>query len=45
MVKTIEAVVRKLWLSPENAVEEVVRFERRFGEENFKLACHCGLFF
>ena len=44
MVKTIEAVVRKLWLSPENAVEEVVRFERRFGEENFKLACHCGLF-
>ena len=44
MVKTIEAVVRKLWLSPENAVEEVLRFERRFGEENFKLACHCGLF-
>ncbi|MDT9340675.1 leucine-rich repeat domain-containing protein [Trichodesmium erythraeum 21-75] len=44
MVKTIETVVRKLWLSPENAVEEVLRFERRFGEENFKLACHCGLF-
>ncbi|NER07775.1 MAG: hypothetical protein F6K17_37035, partial [Okeania sp. SIO3C4] len=44
MVKTIEAVVRRRWLSPENAVREVVRFERRFGEKNLKLACHCGLF-
>ncbi|NEO53435.1 MAG: 5'-methylthioadenosine/S-adenosylhomocysteine nucleosidase [Okeania sp. SIO3B5] len=43
MAKTIEAVIRRRWLSPENAVGEVVRFERRFGEKNLNLACHCGL--
>ncbi|NEQ38131.1 MAG: hypothetical protein F6K40_18420 [Okeania sp. SIO3I5] len=44
MVKSIEAVVRRRWLSPENAVREVVRFERCFGDKHLKLACHCGLF-
>jgi hypothetical protein len=43
MTKTLEAVVRRRWLSPEEAVREVVAFERRFGEEHLKLACHCGL--
>lgn len=44
MVKIIEVVVRKLWLFLENVVEEVVRFECCFGEENFKFVCYCGLF-
>ncbi|NEO00690.1 MAG: tetratricopeptide repeat protein, partial [Moorea sp. SIO3I7] len=43
MTKTIEAVVRRRWLSPEDAVREVVAFERRFGETHLRLACHCGL--
>ncbi|NEP89247.1 MAG: 5'-methylthioadenosine/S-adenosylhomocysteine nucleosidase [Okeania sp. SIO2C2] len=43
MAKTIEAVIRRRWLSPENAVREVVRFERRFGDKHLNLACHCGL--
>ncbi|MGK7954618.1 MAG: hypothetical protein AB4063_05055 [Crocosphaera sp.] len=43
MIKTLEAVVRRRWLSPEDAVREVVAFERRFGEEHLSLACHCGL--
>ncbi|MBR8827660.1 MAG: hypothetical protein DSM107014_07080, partial [Gomphosphaeria aponina SAG 52.96 = DSM 107014] len=43
MAKTLEAVVRRRWLSPEEAVREVVAFERRFGEEHLSLACHCGL--
>ncbi len=43
MTKTLEAVVRRRWLSPEDAVREVVAFERRFGEKHLSLACHCGL--
>ncbi|NEO48624.1 MAG: hypothetical protein F6K55_32795 [Moorea sp. SIO4A3] len=43
MTKTLEALVRRRWLSPEDAVREVVAFERRFGEKHLRLACHCGL--
>ncbi len=40
---TTSNLVREQWLSTKEAVREVVRFERRFGEKHLKLACHAAL--
>lgn len=38
-----ESLIRRKWLTIDQAAEEIVAFEDRFGKEHFELACHAAL--
>jgi hypothetical protein len=38
-----QSIIREQWLSLDMAVQEIVSFERLFGEGHFLLACHAAL--
>ena len=39
----MELYIRKTWAQPDIVVSQIVRFERSFGPDAFRLACQCSV--
>ena len=39
----MDLYIRKTWAQPDIVVSRIVRFERKFGPDAFRLACHCSV--
>ena len=39
----MDLYIRKTWAQPNIVVSLMVRFERKFGPDAFRLACHCSV--
>lgn len=39
----MDLYIRKVWSRPDIVVSQIIRFERSFGPDAFRLACHCSV--